>query len=189
VPRASFLAPCDACNSCYLRLAPPARTRTAHSRGPWTMGDLHAVASRSMPMSSSASTNLYRQQQVDEHTLQHMFHAFQMYVVFFYLDVAKVDLVLHILQCLYIYVACVCFKCFSSFQTYVASGLSGYCICYPCYLHTLQMYVFKYFSCFKHMLQVFYLNVAYVVLAIHVSCKCMFSNVSAISNVCCKCFI
>ena len=38
----------------------------------------------------------------------------------FYLEVAKVDLVLHMLQCLYAYVASVCLKCFSYFQTYVA---------------------------------------------------------------------
>ena len=59
----------------------------------------------------------------------------------FYLDVAKVDLVLHILKWLYTYVASVCFK---------------------------------YFSCFKRMLQVFYLNVAYVAVAIPICCKRMF---------------
>jgi hypothetical protein len=53
----------------------------------------------------------------------------------FYLDIAKLDLVLHTLQCLYMYVASVCFK---------------------------------YFSCFKHMLQVFYLYDAYVAVAKHV---------------------
>jgi hypothetical protein len=45
------------------------------------------------------------------------------------------------------------------------------------------------FKCFRRMLQVAYLDVAYVALAIHVCCKCMFSNVSAISNICSKCFI
>ena len=32
----------------------------------------------------------------------------------------------------------------------------------------------KCFGCFKHMLQVFYLDIAYVALAIHVCCKCLF---------------
>jgi energy-coupling factor transporter transmembrane protein EcfT len=34
----------------------------------------------------------------------------------FHLDVAKVDMVLHILRWLYIYVASVCFKCFNCFK-------------------------------------------------------------------------
>jgi hypothetical protein len=39
------------------------------------------------------------------------------------------------------------------------------------------------------MLQVFYLDVAYVVVAIHICCKLMFVNVSFVSDVCCsKCF-
>ena len=59
----------------------------------------------------------------------------------FHLDIAKVDLVLHMLQWLYTYAANAHFKCF---------------------------------SCFKRMLQVFYLNIAYVAVAIHVCCKRMF---------------
>jgi hypothetical protein len=58
-------------------------------------------------------------------------------------------------------------------------------------LHWLYTYVasvcFKYFSYFKHMLQVFYLDVAYVEVVIHISCKCMFVNVSFVSNISCKC--
>ena len=60
----------------------------------------------------------------------------------FHLDVAKVDLVLHILEWLYIYV--------------------------------VNVYTFQMFNYFKCMLQVFYLNVAYVEVAIHVGYKCMF---------------
>jgi hypothetical protein len=61
------------------------------------------------------------------------------------------------------------------------------------------------FSCFKRMLQVFYLDVIYVALVIHVCCKCMFQtyvanvlsgcctyviNVSSVSDVYCnKCFM
>jgi hypothetical protein len=37
------------------------------------------------------------------------------------------------------------------------------------------------------MLQVFYLDVAYVEVVIHISCKCMFVNVSFVSNISCKC--
>jgi hypothetical protein len=48
------------------------------------------------------------------------------------------------------------FEMFQLFQTYVASVLSGCCICYTSYTRMLQVYV---------------------------------SNVSAASNVCCKCFI
>jgi hypothetical protein len=69
-----------------------------------------------------------------------MFHVFQMYVAYVHLDVAKIDLVLHMLQWLYIYIASVCFKCFS-------------------------------YS--KRMLQVFYIDVVYIALPIHICCKCM----------------
>jgi hypothetical protein len=49
---------------------------------------------------------------------------------------------------------------------------------------------FKCFSCFRSMLQVFYLNVAYVAVAIHIYCKRMFSNVSSVSDIyCSKCFM
>jgi hypothetical protein len=37
------------------------------------------------------------------------------------------------------------------------------------------------------MLQVFYLDVAYIAVVIHICCKCMCSNVLAVSNICCKC--
>jgi hypothetical protein len=43
----------------------------------------------------------------------------------FHLDIANVDLVLHMLQWLYTYVATVCFK-FQLFQMYVANVLFGY---------------------------------------------------------------
>jgi hypothetical protein len=36
------------------------------------------------------------------------------------------------------------------------------------------------------MLEVFYLDVAYVAAAIHICCKCMFVNVLFISDVCCS---
>jgi len=86
---------------------------------------------------------------------------------------------------LYTYVASVCFKCFSYFKhmlqvfyldvAYVAMAIH---VCWKC--------MFQMFQLFKRMLQMFYL---YVALAIHVYCKVYVSNVSAISNVCCKYFI
>jgi hypothetical protein len=82
----------------------------------------------------------------------------------FYLDVAKVDLVL---QSIYTYIASVCF------------------------------------NCFKRMLQVFYLDIAYVGVAIYVCCNsqcftcfrpmllCLSGccNVAYVSDICCKCLI
>jgi hypothetical protein len=59
----------------------------------------------------------------------------------FHLDIAKLDLVLHMLQWLYMYVASAHFRCL---------------------------------SCFKPMLQVFYLDIAHVTVTIQVCCKCMF---------------
>jgi hypothetical protein len=40
-----------------------------------------------------------------------------------------------------------------------------------------------YFSCFRSMLQVFYLDFAYVVVAIYICCKRKFSNVLYVSDV------
>jgi hypothetical protein len=37
------------------------------------------------------------------------------------------------------------------------------------------------------MLQMFYQDVAYVAMDIHVCCKCMFLNISFVSNLCYKC--
>jgi hypothetical protein len=86
------------------------------------------------------------------------------------------------------YIASICFKFFSCFRTFVASGLSRCCICSTGYTRTLQMYVFKCFSSFKHMLQVFYLDVAYVALTIQNAASVCFQMFSTGSNVCCKCF-
>jgi hypothetical protein len=44
------------------------------------------------------------------------FMRFRCMLHIFYLDVAKVDLVLHMLQWLYIYISSVCSKCFSCFK-------------------------------------------------------------------------
>jgi hypothetical protein len=49
---------------------------------------------------------------------------------------------------------------------------------------------FKCFSCFRRMLQVFYLDVAYVAVAIHILLQVHVPNVSPISEVCySKCFM
>jgi hypothetical protein len=87
----------------------------------------------------------------------------------FYLDVAKVDMGLHVLRWLYICVASVCLKCF---------------------------------SCFKRVLQVFHLDVAYITVAIHVVAS-VFSKcfqlfhldiayiavaIQYVASICSKCF-
>jgi hypothetical protein len=125
------------------------------------VGNLHAVALSSTLASSSASTSLHwTAASRFAHVTTVCFMCFRC--------------MLHILQCLYTYAASVCFKRFNCFQMYVVSGLSGCCICCTGYTRTLQVYVFKCFGYFKRMLQVFYLDVAYVAAAIHGCCKCMF---------------
>jgi hypothetical protein len=61
------------------------------------------------------------------------------------------------------------FKCFSV-QKHVAS------VCFKC------------FTCFKYMLQVFYLNVTYVAVATHICCKAYVLNVLSVLDVCCSKF-
>jgi hypothetical protein len=61
-------------------------------------------------------------------------------------------------------------------------------------LHWLYTYVvsvcFKCFICFKRILQVFYLDVAYVAMLIHIYCKRIIVKISSVLNVCCnKCFM
>jgi hypothetical protein len=75
----------------------------------------------------------------------------------FYLDVAKLDLVLHMLQCLYTYVASVCFECFSCFHMYIVSVLSVCCICCGGYTHVTSVcFLVSDVCCSKcFMLQVF----------------------------------
>jgi hypothetical protein len=63
------------------------------------------------------------------------------------------------------------FQVFQVFHMHVASVSRGYCIYCHGYTRMLQVYCSKCFSFFEHMLQVFYLNVAYV------------------SHICYKCFI
>jgi hypothetical protein len=60
-------------------------------------------------------------------------------------------------------------------------------------LHMLQwLYTYvssiwsKCFTCFRRILQVFYLDVAYVAVVIHICCKCMFHLVSVCCNRCCS---
>ena len=91
------------------------------------------------------------------------------------------------------YVSCVLDICCNwmlhVFHLDVASVVSsGCCICCICYTRMLQVYVLKCFICFRRMLQVFlsvyciYCNGYTRMLQVYVS------NVSAISNVCCKMF-
>jgi hypothetical protein len=82
----------------------------------------------------------------------------------FYIDVAQVDWdVAHVAMTIH-----VCFKCmfqmYHLFQTYVVSVLSECCKsisgCYI-YMHVASV-SFKCFKCFIRILQVFHLDVAYV---------------------------
>jgi hypothetical protein len=110
------------------------------------------------------------------------------------------------LHCLYTYVARVCFKCFTCFRCmlqqvlHVASvfisrpGKRAHAECFIWILRMLQwlyMYVSNVSAVFKRMLQMFYLNVAYVAVVIHICCKRMFQMFYlfiAASASCCKCF-
>jgi hypothetical protein len=118
VPRAArpthtpCLTPCVAYVSCLAlryassHLTPPVWTRAAHSRGSWTMGNLHAVAS------SFASTSL------------HWAAASRCWCCMCR------NIYIRMLQ---VYVT----NILAIFQTYVASGLSEYCICCTGYTRTL----------------------------------------------------
>jgi hypothetical protein len=60
------------------------------------------------------------------------------------------------------------------------------------YTHILQSVCSKCFIRFRCMLQVFYLDIAYVVAALHICCMCMFQIFQmyvAASVSCCKCFM
>jgi hypothetical protein len=126
-------------------------------------------------------------QQVDLHTLQPWIYVayvsmsihlcckcvFQMFQLFSNVCCNWFIWMLHMLDWLYTYTASVCFQMFRLFQTYVASVLSGCCIC--CNRHTcmLQVYVSN-ISVVSNMLQVFYLDAAYVAVARRICCKSMF---------------
>jgi hypothetical protein len=86
----------------------------------------------------------------------------------FHLDVAKVDLVLHMLQWLML-------------QVYVSNVSAVSNICCKCFIWILHICWNSYtyvasvrFICFRRMLQVFYLDVPSVSVAIHVCCKRLF---------------
>jgi hypothetical protein len=66
---------------------------------------------------------------------------------------------------------------------------SGVAICCNVYTHMLQVYVLNVLAVFKRMLQVVYLDVHMLHWLYTYATKRMFSNVSAVSNVCCKCLI
>jgi hypothetical protein len=83
----------------------------------------------------------------------------------------------------------VCCKCI--FQTYVVSVLSRYCICCSGYTCMLQVYVSKYFTCFRPMLQVFHLDVAYFrhVASVYSKCFIYFRRMLQVClSGCCSCY-
>jgi hypothetical protein len=74
----------------------------------------------------------------------------------------------------------------------VAYVFCGYrsCICCNGYTCMLQVYILNVLVVFKSMVQVFYLNVAYVTVAMHICCKRMFSNIASVPDIYCnKCFM
>ena len=86
----------------------------------------------------------------------------------FQIDVATIDRMLHMLQWLYTYVANSYSQCFSAFSN----------VCCKCvYLDVAYV--------FTHMLQVFYLDVAYVLQWFQVFFKCL----ASVLDLCFKCFI
>jgi hypothetical protein len=108
------------------------------------------------------------------------------------------------------HVANVCFKRFRCFHMHVARVSCGCCICCHGYIHMLQVYCFKCFSCFRRMLHVFYVVLrmfhTYVV-SVSSGCGICFTYMlqvfhldvayvlqwlrtcfSGVSDVCCKCF-
>jgi hypothetical protein len=130
----------------------------------------------------------------------------------FHLDVAKIDLVLHVLQRLYTYVASVCFNCFKRMLqvfclniAYVAAAIHVCCKCMFQVFHLFKTYVasvssiccnvaYVSYICYKHLFKMFHLFQTYVakyvylnvVVAIHICCKRMFAYASPISDVCCR---
>jgi hypothetical protein len=91
-----------------------------------------------------------------------------------------------------------CNHMFHTFQMYVTYVSSGCCksrsdVAYIAMtIHVRCKCIFKCFSCFKRMLQAFYLYVAYVALAIHICCKGMFqlfqTYVESVLSRCCICY-
>jgi hypothetical protein len=152
----TLLAP-HAVRPCTLRLARSHRTHLA-PRAPRAS---HLML-RTRPAPRAVSTSLHWAATSRwAHVATLCFIRFRYMLHMFHLNVAKVDLVLHILQWLYTYVASVCFKCFNYFKTNVVNVLFGYCICCCGYIYVASV-CSKSFTCFRPMLQVFNLDVAYV---------------------------
>jgi hypothetical protein len=109
----------------------------------------------------------------------------------FYLNIAKVDFVLHMLQRPYTYVVSVCFKCFSCFKrmlqvfclyiVYVALTIHVCCKCMFQMFYLFQTYVVSVLSVW-YMLRWAYTYVASVCLEFHQFGTYVIANV-----LCCKC--
>jgi hypothetical protein len=183
-------APHAACRLRLILCSAAPRAFHLDSRCAQSRSDLRAMASNSVPASSSASTSIHWGTTSRwAHVAIICFMRFKCMLHMFYLDVAKVDLVLHMLQWLYTYVASVCFKCFSCFKrilqvfyldvAYVALAL-----------HVCCKYRFKMFQLFQ----------TYVASVLSRCCLCCSAhihmlqtyviNVSCVSDVCCsQCFM
>jgi hypothetical protein len=64
--------------------------------------------------------------------------------------------------------------CSKYFHVASCKSLFGSCIYYNGYTRMLQVYVSNVLAVFRSMLQLFYLDVAYAVVAIHICCKVCF---------------
>jgi hypothetical protein len=103
-------------------------------------------------------------------------------------------MMLHMLQWLHTYVSSECFKCFICFHTYVGSVLFGcYKSEYGCYKSGYGCYIYMHAVsvCFQ-VFRVFHLDAAYVCngyTCIFLVFQTYVASVSAVSDLCCKCFI
>jgi hypothetical protein len=101
----------------------------------------------------------------------------------FHVDVTKVDQKV-VYVAMAIHVCCKhLFQMFQLFQTYVTRVLSECCICFTLYVA----------SVFIRMLQVFHLDVAYVLQWRHSTyfprVSMYVASILTVSDVCCKCFL
>jgi hypothetical protein len=186
LPRASRLVPRKAAASCLvpdLHLVPRAMCRSHLARPRYVpltprasccaqpRSDLRAMASSSVPASSFASTSAHwgaasRWEHVE--TVCFMRFIYMLYM--FHLDIVKVDLVLHMLQWLYTYVANVCFKYFSCLKRM----LQVFFFWMLHMLHCLCVYVASVcFICFKKYVANILSGCCIYYSVIHICCKCM----------------
>ena len=174
MPRASRrVALTSHCPPLAPHVAYASRCAPLHSRGPTSVSWHRALCRREAPHHRASIGG----QQVDKHMLQPHISCFRCMLHTFHLNVAKVDLVLHILQLLYTYGASVCFKCFGCFKRMLQVFYLDIAYVAPA-IHV----------CYKCIFQIFQLFQTYVANILSRCCSC-YSAHTYIASVCCKCFI